>query len=166
MASGSSTPWPASWPGPDCTAHTAVYATYGSLNGLVEHFVRVVGQSRPAPAVLAERYLNLELLSSLLSGGVQPSARALSRLSLEFLVGVSPDPELSRTVTDFDARQYAAAGATFSRRGTLQFKAFVRHAKAVRAVNFGAFLLQETVGGMENVDFRPIAAASLAEVRG
>lgn len=148
------------------SSHTVVYASYGSLHGLVEDFVRVVGNSRPAPAAVAERYLSLERMGGFLTGATLPSARELRRLSLEFVVGVSPSEELAKMVSDFDTATYEAAAATFARRGSRQFKAFVRLARVVRAVNFGSMLLQETVGGCEEVDFRPVLAPFLRQVSG
>lgn len=143
-------------------SQTAVYAVYESLDALLLDLIDLVIRLSQQPAHLASLVASPDAAAARLAGWMQPEAAIRRRLSLEFGLAGMHDPRIGRTILDLDAELYSRVADTVAPRGTRVNRLLVTLQRAARSANFGSMLLEDVVGGLETVDWRPFAGAVIA----
>lgn len=139
-------------------AHTAVYQEYGGLHELLVDLVRTFAASAMVVAPDRSRYTDTALESALIAGGMAPSGRTIRRLTIELLFA-RRDPEMGELIAAADRERYNGIATLLAGAGGPGHATILSYRYAHRALNAGICALEETVGGLGPIDWRPFQGA-------
>jgi len=139
-------------------AHTAVYQEYGGLHELLVDLVRTFAASAMVVAPDRSRYTDTALEAALIAGGMAASGRTIRRLTVEFLFA-RRDPEMGGLIAAADRDRYDGIATLLAGAGGPGHATIVPYRYAHRAFNVGICALEETVGGLAPIDWRPFQGA-------
>ncbi len=138
--------------------HTAVYQEYGGLPELLLDLVRTFAAATLQGMTDRRPYTDPDLEGALIAGGMAPGGRMIRRLTLEFLLA-RHDPVMADVAARADDAIYAAIATLLAGPDGPGHDIIVRYRYAHRAFTTGLAAIEESVGGMAGIDWRPVLGA-------
>jgi len=138
--------------------HTAVYQEYGGLQELLLDLVRTFTAATLRGMTDRRPYTDPDLEGALMAGGMAPGGRTIRRLTLEFLLA-RHDPVMAEVAARADGAIYTAIATLLAGPDGPGHDVIVRYRHAHRALATGLAAIEESVGGMAGIDWRPVLGA-------
>ena len=142
-------------------SHSAVYEEYDSSQELLIDLVKEVVLKSTQVSNDASRYTDPEAEGAWLSGILHPSGHTVRRLSFEFLLAANHDVAYRAVFADADQVLIEGVATLLAGRSTPGHVTIARYRYARRDLGFGLAVLEECVGGLAGVDWRPVVGTLL-----
>lgn len=142
-------------------SHSAVYEEYDSMRALLLDLLRMFKQRRLATTDERREFMDPDLEGAWLSGLLSPTAHTLRRLSFELLVIASHDEEFRAVFAETDRDLIEAIATLVAGEATSARSIVSRHRYIRRDLAFGLAAIEECVGGLAALDWRPVVGGLL-----
>lgn len=142
-------------------SHSAVYEEYDSAQELLVDLVREVVLTSAHAGDDPSRYTDPDAEGAWLSGALNPSGHTVRRLSFEFLLAANHDVVYRAVFADADQVLIEAVATLLAGASTPGHVVVARYRYARRDLAFGLAVLEECVGGLAGVDWRPFVGTLL-----